>query len=984
MQSRRRPPWSRTQQQERGRPAREVWLRVGLVAMTLAAMGLLVGCNSSRVSTIATELSGISANLDAYLADYQARYELRPRPPGDARAVAEAYMRRYQPGPLPRVFETTVIADREGRVLAQLVEEGYRTWVPLEQISPDLVRAIVATEDATFYTNPGYDARRVLGAMVQNADAGEVVSGASTITMQLARTLFFTSEERFEQSMERKAFETLLAQELTALLSKDEILEMYLNLVHFGRRVYGAEAAANLYFGKRAAELTLVEATLLAGIPNRPADLDPFTNLAAVQARQSVVLDLMVRHGVLGEAEAARVRAEAPAFNPDAGRPPTLAPHFVQYVSGELRRAYPELVIERAGLRVFTTLDLELQSLAQRVVAEQVAQLRPIYDLSNASLVALKPGTAEILVMVGSADFHNAAIAGQVNVSVRLRQPGSAIKPVLYALAFDDLVVSPATVIWDVEASYRLTEEDLYRPRNYDETFHGPVTVRSALANSYNIPAVKLLDAVGVARMLEGARAMGIASLDRAPAWYGLSLTLGGGDVTLLDLTSAFHTLANDGFYHPPQSVVALASASDVTTSALELALSRPVVSPAAAYLVTDILHDNAARTPAFGANSPLRLSRPAAVKTGTTTDYRDNWTVGYTRFLVTGVWAGNSDGRPMRRASGVTGAAPIWQAFMQAVLDDEPMLARLGMPIEAAAWEFVPPPGVTQLSLACPPGLACAEQEWFLDDWLERTRESGPLADSAMVETMNTVYVARNGMEVPLAACSAESGASRQLLRLPDGLGRTLPRLEATPESESGPPIPGQERSRRILEERRAALVWSAQASIPLYLGACDQVEALVRGLLEDETLAVRVGAFTEQVASLTGGAGSAFIPPPPPDAPPLSTAYELVIVTHDRGCGGNYVMGTVRNRNGQLVAGVRVLYRDDYGAVQEQATGAGAEGYGAFRFPVLAAGQPHNIAITLLNDGGGAMSLTATVPHFQGGPTDLGCHFVLWQGVD
>lgn len=991
---------------------------LGMLSLWLALV--FAGCGSSNLPTSIDELQDfdinniqvgdLTANLGEYLAAYNTQYSVSPRRADTPLAIAEAYLQEYQPGVLPRVFQTTILYDRNGVKLAEIVEEGYRTWIPLERMSPDLVNAILATEDATFYTNPGYDARRVLGAMMQNAEAGEVISGASTITMQLARQLFFTPEERFDQTMDRKIFETLLAQDLTLTYTKDEILEMYINLVHFGRTVYGIEAASNLYFGKTAAALTLAEATLLAGIPQAPADYDPIVNYEAVKTRQGVVLSLMVRHGFITQEEAKAVFEEEFVFNPNMERPPLFAPHFVQYVTAEVNRLRPGEDVRRSGMRIFTTLDLRMQRIAERIVREQVATLRPTYDLSNAALVAMRPGTAEILAMVGSADFYDSSIAGQVNVAVSPRQPGSAIKPILYALAMNDLKISPATVIWDVEANYNLDRTEQYSPKNYDLTFHGPVTARSALANSYNVPAVKLLDAVGVARMLEGAREMGIQSLTRDTNWYGLSLTLGGGEVTLLDLTTAFHTIANGGRYHAPQSILYTTGAPDGRPPITLQPESAQVISPEAAYMVADILSDNSARTPAFGANSVLRLTRPAAAKTGTTNDYRDNWTEGFTRYLVVGVWAGNSDGRPMRNVSGVTGAAPIWNAFMEAVLADPVMLSMLDAPANAAAWEFIAPEGVVRQDISCPTGIVCNDEELFDRRWLELLGQDTGLADSAVIAPMNTVYVNRGSGNVAVGACSAEGGTTRQLLRLPVGLTLGLDELvlnsdtsatalvanpsftdsaissnAAQADDQSGDQPLSDELLRRIREEQREALVWSSRQSSPLYLGPCGQAESVVRRVFGDSVVSVDIADYIDQTANADDDestepvAVSAPAQPQEDTSSRPSTSYGASTVAHDSSCGGDYVLGSVYNASGQLVQAVAVIYNDDFGN-----TNYAAAVNGAYRFPVAAAGSAHNIYISLVDATGTPVSGTMTVPHRQGGASDLGCHYVIWQGID
>jgi membrane peptidoglycan carboxypeptidase len=461
--------------------------------------------------------------------------QLGARPAENIMDAAEAYLRKYQPGPEPRLFQTARVYDRNGVLLAERWEEGRRTWMPLNRISKHLIDATIATEDSTFYTNYGVDPMRVVGAALQNYEEGEVVAGAGTITMQLARNLFFGPDQRYDRTMDRKLIEAGLAQELTSLFSKDEILEMYLNLLNYGHLAYGPEAAAQVYFGKPAADLTLAEATLLAGIPQQPADLELFENFQLAKARQRVVLDLMVRHRYLTQAEAdvafvAPVRLKA---EEDAEK--VLAPHFVQYLDDYLHAELGTDVLSRGGLTITSTLDLEMQALAERIVAEKVAELRTRHDLTSGALVAMRPGSGEVLAMVGSADFANDEISGQVNVAVSPRQPGSAIKPILYATALSDTLISPNTVLWDVPAIYTVSYDYsgagnhvLYTPRNYDGKFRGPVTVRMALANSLNVPAVKLLAGVTVDRMLESARTMGIRSLD-AGRDYGLSLTLGGG-----------------------------------------------------------------------------------------------------------------------------------------------------------------------------------------------------------------------------------------------------------------------------------------------------------------------------------------------------------------------------------------------------------------------------------------------------------------------
>ncbi|MCB0051319.1 MAG: transglycosylase domain-containing protein, partial [Caldilinea sp.] len=355
-------------------PRLQSGLRGARLAAMVAILGVLLltlaGCTAQeqaalrRDTTVATTIA--QSEFERRVAAYAATYQLAPRPPGDLQAVAESYMRRYQPGPEPRVFESSYVYDRKGRLLAELFDEGRRIWVPLSSMSPDLVRAIVATEDASFYTNAGVDRRRIAGALLRNLANPDQLSGASTITMQLARNLFMPPAERFAPTLDRKINEVLLAQELTELFTKDEILELYLNLAYFGHLAYGPEAAARTYFRKSAIALTTAEATLLAGLPQQPANLDPFINLDGAKARQRIVLDLMVRRGLLDAAEAERIFAEPIVLAADPNRQPALAPHFLQYLRGYVAGLPDAPVLGRDGLLLYTTLDLDMQTLGEQ------------------------------------------------------------------------------------------------------------------------------------------------------------------------------------------------------------------------------------------------------------------------------------------------------------------------------------------------------------------------------------------------------------------------------------------------------------------------------------------------------------------------------------------------------------------------------------------------------------------------------------------
>ncbi len=904
--------------------------------------------------------------------------QLGARPAATAMESVEIYLQRYQPGPTPRLFQTTRLYDRLGVLIAERWDEGRRTWVPLSRIARPLIDATIATEDATFYYNLGVDPARIAGAALQNAQQGQVVSGASTITMQLARNLFLGPDDRYDQNMDRKMLEAGLAQELNMLFSKDEILEMYLNLLNYGNLAYGPEAAAQTYFGKSAADLTLAEATLLAGIPQQPANLDPFRHFDAAKARQRVVLDLMVRHRFLTPVQADAVYAEPLALQTAAAQRANRAPHFVQFVEQNLAQRLGLDDLRRSGLIITTTLDLEMQELAQSIVTEKVAELQPKVDLSNAALVALRPGSGEILAMVGSADFTNTAISGQVNVTTSPRQPGSAIKPVLYATAFDDNLISPATVLWDTPVTYTVSAGNVYTPRNYDETFHGPVTARTALANSFNIPAIKLLDAVGVERMLEKAQAMGLRSLNRDGTWYGLSLTLGGGEVTLLDLTTAFATLANQGTYVEPEPILAVADALGQPLTNLPRAAPRQAVSPAAAFLVTDILSDNVARTPAFGANSPLKLSQPAAAKTGTTSDWRDNWTVGYTPYLAAGVWAGNSDGRPMKNTTGLTGAAPIWHDFMEGVLANPALLATLGAPADPAAWAFVPPTDMERRA-DCPPGVTCREGgEYFSRPWLEAAGERGPLADSVVQAPTAPVYIDRGEGAQWTAYCQVEPAALRPLLKLPGRFG--LPAGV-----EQGPtPVVGD--GVAITQEQLHAIAWSLQHPAPVNLGPCDALgelaaRALALAKQPPLTVLVDLAAALDPNAGGVAGAVAAVPVASPWSGPGGPYRYSLAEpITHHSECPGQYIMGQVLNYSGAPAAGVHIVLVDQWGNRAHAVSKDGALDYGNYDFPLNFFANQYTL--TVVDEAGNPISAPVVVDHLQGAAGDAPCHRVVWRG--
>jgi len=605
-----------------------------------------------------------------------------------------------------RLYERTAapstrIYDRHGRLLYEILDPhgGAHSPIPLAEVPQACVDATIATEDATFYRNLGVDLWAIARALWINLRGGEVLSGGSTITQQLARNLLLSPEERTEITLERKLRESILAWRLARTYTKDEILTLYLNETYYGNLAYGIEAAALTYFAKSAAELDLAECALLAGLPQSPTRYNPLEDPAAAQARQEVVLGLMVKHGAIPQREASLAAAEDLRF---ASVPfPIEAPHFVMYVRAQLEREFGLESIHTQGLRVYTTLDLDIHEAVQRIVPRRLAELNhprgegPSRNVHNAAVVVMDPHTGEVLALVGSPNYFDPRIDGAVNGVVAARQPGSSIKPITYAAAFDPRrpdPLTPATVMMDVRTAFVTREGDPYVPRNYDHRWRGPVRLREALASSYNLVAVKVLEAVGIEKMTGLARSMGITTLDEVDR-FGLALTLGGGEVRLLELTSAYGAFANGGYRVEPVTILRVEDRQGRVLKAWDPSPGPRVMDERVAYLITHILSDHFARAPTFGEGSVLRLSRPAAVKTGTTTDWRDNWTVGYTPDLVVGVWAGNADNEPMRHVSGVAGAAPIWHEVMETMLKGRPVR------------QFVEPPGLVHLEVCADSG---------------------------------------------------------------------------------------------------------------------------------------------------------------------------------------------------------------------------------------------------------------------------------------
>ena len=609
------------------------------------------------------------------------------------------------------------ITDRNGRILYEALssESGRHNVVPLDSIPLSLQQATIATEDSSFYSNLGVDLRGILRSIWINLRGGQTIAGGSTITQQVARNLLLSTSERNQRSVIRKLRELYLAWRITQRYSKDEILGFYLNQIYYGANAYGVEAAAQTYFGKPVSQLDLAESALLAGMPQAPALYNPYTDPDAAKARQEIVLTRMQAEGYISVEQKSQAGREPLEF---AQTPyPIEAPHFVMMVRDEIDRLFtPDEIYEHGGLVVRTSLDLDWQRQAERAIYQQLQDLQRSnnglgHNVNNAALVALDPNTGEILALVGSPDYFDVEHAGAINMAWSPRQPGSALKPILYATALDPGQTNPwtaATMLLDVRTSFLTHDGKAYTPADYDSKEHGPVLVRQALGSSLNIPAVLTLDHIGLKALIEQARRMGITTLGN-PEDYDLSLALGGGGVRLIELTAAYGTFANQGYKVQPYSILSVSDFHGEQLYKYSPLAKQRVLDERVAWLISDILSDNEARILGFGQNSVLRLDRPAAVKTGTTSNFHDNWTVGYTPDLVVGVWTGNTSYEPMLEVNGLSGAAPIWHQFMRAVLT--------GWPVQ----DFQRPSGLVHLEVCTLSGLlpssACPykRQEWFI-----------------------------------------------------------------------------------------------------------------------------------------------------------------------------------------------------------------------------------------------------------------------------
>ncbi len=574
---------------------------------------------------------------------------------------------------------STKIYDRNDKLLFDVFAEQNRTPVPLADIPKYMQQATISIEDKDFYRHGGINPLGgVLRAIIATVTRGNL-QGGSTITQQLVKSALLSPE----RSITRKVKEIILAFWVELLYPKDKILEMYLNQVPYGGTAWGIETASEKYFGKKAKDLTLAEATLLAGLPQAPTLYSPFgAHPEKAKLRQGEVLRRMTEDGYITSSQAEETKKQTLVFTKPSG---IKAPHFVMYVKEQLVQKYGEALVERGGLKVTTTLDVDLQDYAQATVAAEVDKLNGLH-VTNGAVLVTKPATGEILAMVGSTDYF-ASPSGNFNVTTAARQPGSSFKPFNYALGLEKHIVTPGTMFLDTPTCFSNINQPPYCPHNYDGKFHGPVQVRFALGNSFNIPAVKMLYLNTVQDLVASASAFGITTLKDSKQ-YGLSLTLGGGEVHMTDMATGFGVFANGGIRKDLVSVLKVIDKNgkileehkdanlgkDVSS---QLLIQGPrIISPETAFLISHILLDNNARQEAFGPSSSLIIPNHAvSVKTGTTDDLRDNWTIGFTPQYVVATWVGNNDNSQMNPAlvSGITGAAPIWNKLMRKVLSDKP-----------------------------------------------------------------------------------------------------------------------------------------------------------------------------------------------------------------------------------------------------------------------------------------------------------------------
>lgn len=573
-----------------------------------------------------------------------------------------------------QISSSTKIYDRTGTTVIYDVHENVkRTVVASDKINPKLKEAVIAIEDKDFYSHKGIKPTSIIRAGLSQFIPFIKQSGGSTITQQLVKNTLLTQQK----SLTRKVKEWVLAVKIERIMSKEEILTMYLNEAPYGGTIYGVQEAANSFFGKSASDVTIAESAYLAAIPNAPTYYSPYgKNKERLENRKNLVLKNMLDQGYITDEEYAAAKSEVVTFKPSTDNSGK-ALHFVEYIRQYLEQKYGVDTIETQGLKVITTLDWDLQQVAEKTIKENALKNEKDYNGSNSALVALDPRTGQILSMVGSRDYFDRDIDGAFNVTTAGRQPGSSFKPIVYARAFEKGYL-PETVLFDIPTQFgpcdafdRSSTPPCYAPDNYDNAFVGPISLRNALGQSRNIPAVKLLSLVGLPDALETGKRLGLTTLDRDANRYGLTLVLGGGEVSLLDMTSVYGTFANEGVRNAP---VAILEVYDANGNLLEQYTPKPetVMNANATRNLSSVLSDNVARTPLFGANSFFYFGeRPVAGKTGTTNSNKDAWVFGYTPSIAVGVWSGNNDNTPMKKGSSISG--PAWRTFMDYALTKLP-----------------------------------------------------------------------------------------------------------------------------------------------------------------------------------------------------------------------------------------------------------------------------------------------------------------------
>lgn len=569
------------------------------------------------------------------------------------------------------------ILDRDRLLLRELLsDEGGRCrWVGIDDVSPFLLKATIAAEDRRFFLHHGLDTFSIIRALWQNIRGGEIVSGASTITQQLVRNLY-----PCRRNLWTKAREAWLAVRLERCLSKSGILVQYINRISYGNQAYGIEAAARLYFDKPSSALSLAESAFLAAIPRAPSLLNPYRAFPVLKKKQTAILDRMARLALISEAERRRAREEELRIVPESRS--FRAAHYCDFILAQIA------LEERRALSVVeTSLDYKIQHKVETLLRQYLEAMND-RGITNGAVVVLDNARGEILSMVGSGDFFDSGHDGQVNGALAKRQPGSTLKPFTYALALENGWTA-ASLIDDSPAQFS-TLAGYYIPQNYDRRFHGRISLRAALACSYNIPAVAVLQAIGPDLLHRRLQELEFASLREDPGYYGVGLTLGNGEVSLLELARAYSALARLGLHIREKSILRTVRKDTRDVRESDEASRRRVFSPEVAYIITHILSDPDARIPSFGYHSPLAFPFPAAAKTGTSKDFRDTWTIGYTSEYTVGVWMGNFDGRPMHNVSGITGSGPLFRDILLFLHKNNP------------AGEFVRPDGIST-ALVCP-----------------------------------------------------------------------------------------------------------------------------------------------------------------------------------------------------------------------------------------------------------------------------------------